>query len=274
MTMLSFHHHRTRTNARSVNAGIALAGFAAGAACLALLEPRGGARRRGRVVQKTIHARKSIRAFSEKAARDLANRSRGLIASVRSVGDAGAPDDVLRERVRSGVGRLTAHPSAIEVFARDGVVELRGPILEAEVQQVLRGTRRVRGVRAVVDHLVRHVDAGEVSALQGGPAQRAPVPDAIQASWAPGTRLVAIVLGAALAVIGSRSRRLTALPLGLVGVSLALRGLTNLPLSRLLGIGARRGALDLRKKSLLERGRAEGVTREAVRPLDAFDPGL
>ena len=44
----------------AVNARLALAGLAAGAAVVALFEPRGGARRRGRVVQKTIHTGKAL----------------------------------------------------------------------------------------------------------------------------------------------------------------------------------------------------------------------
>ncbi len=262
-SMLSF---RARRRPPSVNAGLLMATFAAGAAAAALFEPRSGARRRSLVVQKAIHARKATTTFGQKAARDLANRSRGLLASARSsVRDGAVPDEVLRERVRSRIGRLTSHPSAIEVVAHAGVVELRGPVLESEADQVLEGARRVRGAHEVMDRLERHRTAANVPGLQGGAGRSGPVPELMQQNWAPGTRLLMVALGVGLAAVGARSRRQSAFSTTLLGSLLALRGATNLPLKRLVGIGGRRRALDLRLKSLLEHGRAEGGSREDLR---------
>jgi len=248
---------RQRKQRPPVSPGLALAGVAAGAAAVALLEPRGGARRRGLLVQKTIHAGKTARTFGQKAARDLANRSRGLLASARSsVRESGVSDEVLCERVRSRIGRLTSHAGAIEVSSRGGVIELRGPVLDHEAEQVVRGTRRVRGVHDVDDHLERHSQPGEVSALRGG-AVRRPVPEMLQHSWSPGARLLAIVSGAGLAVGGLSARRPNARAMGMFGALLALRGATNVPLKRLFGIGARRRAVDLRKTIHVEAPREE-----------------
>jgi uncharacterized membrane protein len=249
---------RARKQRPRVSASLALAGVAAGAAAVALLEPRGGARRRGLVVQKTIHSGKAARTFGQKAARDLANRSRGLLASARSsVRESGVSDDVLCERVRSRVGRLTSHPAAIEVSARGGVIELRGPVLEREAEQVLAGTRRVRGAREVEDHLQRHAEPGNVPRLQGGAARSRPVPEILQQSWAPATRLLAIVSGAGLALGGLSARRPKARAMGVIGALLALRGATNLPLKRLFGVGARRRGVDVHKTIHIEAPRPE-----------------
>ncbi len=248
---------RQRKQRPAASTGLALAGVAAGAAAVVLLEPRGGARRRGLLVQKTIHVSKTARTFGQKAARDLANRSRGLLASARSsVRESGVSDEVLCERVRARIGRLTSHPAAIEVSSRGGVIELRGPIVENEAEQVVRGTRRVRGVREVDDHLERHAHPGEVSALRGG-AVRRPVPEILQQSWSPGTRLLAIVSGVGLALGGLSARRPNARATGILGALLALRGATNVPLKRLFGIGARRRAVDLRKTIHIEAPREE-----------------
>jgi uncharacterized membrane protein len=249
---------RARRRSPTVNAGFALAGLAAGAGAVALFEPRGGARRRSSVVQKTIHGSKATRNFGEKAVRDLANRWRGLLASARaSVRSGEVGDEVLCERVRSRIGRLTSHPSAIDVLARSGVVELRGPVLDAEAEQVVEGTRRVRGVHDVVDRLERHRTPGNVPALQGGAARPGPVPEIMQQNWAPGTRLLMFALGVGLAASGLRSRRPSAFPMALLGGLLALRGATNLPLKRLIGIGARRRAVDLHKSIHIEAPREE-----------------
>jgi len=219
-------------------AGLALAGLAAGAAALALFEPRGGARRRGLVAQKAIHAGKAARSFGAKAGRDLANRSRGLLASARSsVRETSVLDDVLCDRVRSRIGRLTSHPSAIAVSAREGTIELRGPVLEEEAQQVLEGSLRVHGVHKVVDLLDRHAQPGHVPGLQGGPRPR-PAAEPWQERWLPGTRLLAIVSGAALTARGLWTRRPAALLMAAAGALLALRGATNVPLRRLAGAAA------------------------------------
>ncbi len=241
-----------------VNARSALAGLVAGAAAVALLEPRGGARRRDLLVQRTAHAGKAARQFGAKAVRDLANRSRGLVASARSSArETTAPDEVLRERVRARLGRFSSHPSATEVSAHEGVVELRGPVLEAEAERVLRGVRRVRGVRELVDHLERHAEPGNVPGLQGGAGRAGPRPELMQENWAPGTRLLTFASGTWLAASGLRMRRPMGLAIAGLGALLAARGATNLPLTRLLGVGARRRAIDLQKTIHIEAPRPE-----------------
>jgi hypothetical protein len=229
-TILPHRGHRRP----QAGAGLALAGLAAGAAAVALFEPRSGARRRGLVAQKAIHAGKAARSFGAKAGRDLANRSRGLLASARSsIHEESVPDDVLCDRVRSHIGRLTSHPSAIAVSAREGAIELRGPVLEEEAQRVLEGCRRVHGVHQVVDLLDRHAGPERVPGLQGAP-RPPPATELWQERWPPGARLLAMVWGAALAARGLWTRRPAPLAAGAAGALLALRGAANVPLRRLL----------------------------------------
>jgi BON domain len=185
-----------RHQPRRLAGGVALAGLAAGAAAAALLLPRDGTGRR-------------------------------RLARPR--------DDVLRERVRSRLARLTSHPGAIDVTSLDGVIALRGAVLAGEADLVLSGVRRVRGVVGVEDHLERHASAASV----GGAGAPAPAPAVAPEQWTGATRLAAMLVGAGLATAGMSARIPGALSLGAIGALLTLRGATNRPLKRVLGIGAR-----------------------------------
>jgi uncharacterized membrane protein len=238
---------RRKRRRDGLQGGAALAGLAAGVA-VALLGGGRASRRRGRLSQQAIHSGKALEDFGGKASRDLAHRARGLFASTAARLRRDEPSaEVLAERVRARLGRLTSHPGAVEVLARDGVVELRGPILEAEVKQVLSGVARVRGVHEVVDRLERHGEAGSTPGLQGGAGVSRPVPDALQRVWMPGTRAIAFAAGSALAAWAIRRRGGVAVVAGTLGAWLIARAVTNLETKRLLGIGARRRAVDLHK---------------------------
>jgi hypothetical protein len=102
--------------------------------------------------------------------RDLSNRAGGLWAEIGScITSNGASDAVLAERVRSQLGGLASHPSAIEVRAEQGRVILSGPILRDEIDGLLHGVASMRGVRDVENHLQVHDTPGDVPALQGQP---------------------------------------------------------------------------------------------------------
>jgi hypothetical protein len=51
---------------------------------------------------------------------------------------------------------LVSHPGAIDVTAKKGTVTLSGPIVEAEVEQLLKGVRAVAGVTAIENRLEPH----------------------------------------------------------------------------------------------------------------------
>lgn len=178
-----------------------LAGAGMGVALAFLLDPSSGARRRAR-------ARDKVRRFSRKtwegadaAARDLANRTRGVAAATRDrLKRERVTDDVLVERVRAMLGRACSHPRAIGVEARDGRVILRGPILASEVQGLLAAVAAVRGVDSVESALDRHERADGIPALQGG--SRRP-----GTRWGSGTRaLMGVGLLAAGMVAAAATR--------------------------------------------------------------------
>jgi hypothetical protein len=215
----------------------ASAGVALGATAAVLLDPRAGARRRGQVRQKAMHAGKVAESFGEKAVRDLEHRSRGFLASLSSSMRSEEPSpEILVERVRARLGRLTSHPSAIEVAVRDGgVVEVRGPVLGQEANRVIRGLARVRGVREVMDRLERHDRADGISRLEGGARPPRLAPEFMQRHWTPGIRALGLACGTALGVWGLRRRGALGTSAGGLGILLAGRAATNREMARILG---------------------------------------
>jgi len=232
--------------------GIGLGGMAVGAALVYLLDPERGARRRAEVKQKTVHAAKEASNAVGVSARDIAHRSRGIIAEIGTrVGDIPSrirglteDDTVLAERVRAKLGRVCSHPRAIEVKCRDGRVVLKGPILKAEVNRLLRGVAKVRGVCEIDYNLEAHESAGNVPGLQGGEDRHGQRSFLAQDHWSPATRTLLGSAGAGLLTWAAARRSL--LGLG-VGSAVLLRSVTNVPVTRLVGIGAGARAIDLQK---------------------------
>jgi osmotically-inducible protein OsmY len=64
------------------------------------------------------------------------------------------------------MGHIVSHAS-IEVQVVQGEVILRGPVLDSEIEGLLRVVRAVPGVRGVVSHLEPHPRPGNVPGLQG-----------------------------------------------------------------------------------------------------------
>jgi CBS domain-containing protein len=151
-----------------------LGGIGAGTALAYLLDPVLGRKRRSRARDKLVHAAHEGTREVRRAECAIANRAQGLLARVRaSFRPEPATDEVIRERVRSALGRSCSHAGALEVSVTDGAVVLSGPILAREHARLLRDASRVRGVRAVHDQLTRHVHPSSIPGLQGGRA-RAP----------------------------------------------------------------------------------------------------
>jgi osmotically-inducible protein OsmY len=145
-----------------------LTGLGLGVGLMYFLDPERGRRRRALVRDKVAHATRVSTNALGSAGVDLAHRATGLVARVRSVLRSGpVDDDVLVERVRAKLGRMVSHPHAIAVAAVEGVVRLRGPVLQSEVQRLMRSVTRVAGVRRIVNQLEAHSSVGHAPWLQG-----------------------------------------------------------------------------------------------------------
>src|SRR5215831_17997969 len=121
-----------------------------GAATAFLFDPASGKRRRRRIGDLVAHAVRVADDGARTVGRDLRNRTRGVVASVRRRGRHELPNDtVLCERVRATLGRVAAYPHSIDVDASDGNITLRGPIPASEKGRVVSALKSVAGVRYV-----------------------------------------------------------------------------------------------------------------------------
>jgi hypothetical protein len=144
--------------------GKLIGGALAGAGLMYLLDPDRGTRRRALVRDQAARARHRLGDGLEATARDVGNRARGTAAELRArFRGEDVDDEILHERVRSAIGRAVSHPGAITVTPWQGRVTLQGPVLEAELDDLLREVRRVRGVSEVENELEVHREPGGVS---------------------------------------------------------------------------------------------------------------
>jgi BON domain len=251
---------------------LGLGGMAAGAAIAYWLDPERGARRRAELRQRALHAGKEATQAASVTARDVAHRVTGAIAGARGhLKDAFArlrgevaDDAVLAERVRARLGRVSSHPGAIEVTAREGCIELRGPVLTAERLRLVRTVRGVRGVLHVDDQLVSHDTSEGVPGLQGGISRRGERPELLQDHWSPAARLLTGVAGVSLVRWGTRAWTPVRIAGVLAGLGLLVRSALHLPARRLTGVGPGRRGVDLQKEMLVEA--TEMGTKEEVAP--------
>jgi uncharacterized membrane protein len=233
-----------------MDSGLKLLGSTAfGAGLMYLLDPRLGKRRRALVQDKVVHFIHKAEDAVGPTSRDFRNRIRGVAAEFRSLisSEQNVSDEVLVERIRSELGRVTSHPHAIEVFVSQGCVTLSGYILASEEKRVLRYVSAISGVKNVENRLEVHQEPGNIPSLQGGTGRREPRFELMQTNWSPTARLLSSLAGGTLVYYGINHRGFPGLVFGGVGLSLLARGLTNIEFQRLLGVESGRRAIDIQK---------------------------
>jgi hypothetical protein len=205
---------------------IFLAGAAFGAGMMYALDPDAGRRRRALTRDQLVRARVKTRETASATARDLLNRSYGMMAGARSrLFQGGVDDQVLEQRLRSKFGYVVRNPSAIEARVDSGRVTLTGAVRADEVDQLIAEVSAVRGVSAVENRLDVHHEAAHVPELQSGDKPK-PTPqrlDIFQRRWSPATRLLFGISGAAIIYAVARPHFLWSvlLSLGLAGYASA-----------------------------------------------------
>jgi uncharacterized membrane protein len=218
-----------------------------GAGLMALFDPGRGRRRRALLRDRAAGAADAVGNAAGKTWRDLRHRAEGVAARGRGLFDReAAGSDALAARVRSRIGRLTSHPRAISVEARDGAVVVSGPILAREAEGVIAGVRAVRGVVSVEDRLDLHERAEGIPALQGPGRRRRR--ELLRESWSPTARLIGGAAGVGLIVAGARRRGWLGGGMAAAGVGLLSRAATNRPARRLLGLARSRANVEVRKE--------------------------
>lgn len=210
-------------------------GIGLGAAVMYFMDPERGRRRRALVRDQVAHLAATVPTGVRATRRDLTNRSRGLVATVRGrFADDSADDETLVARVRSKVGRVVSHPGSIVATSAEGVVTLSGPVLESEAEsliQAVAGTRGVKEVRSQLD-VYDEIDSISVPGLQGGTERMGARFEMLKERWTPAARVVAGAAGATLALLAGRRKDALGTAVGLLGVGITARAVTNLPLER------------------------------------------
>jgi len=220
-------------------------GLGLGAGLMYLADPEKGRRRRSVARDKARSALRESGEAIDKASRDISNRARGVVSEAKSLlGDENVSDDVLAERIRSKIGRLVSHPSAIEVRAEEGLITLRGPVLADEVNDLIAAVSSVRGVSDIENALQVHETADGVPALQGPRRRPRDRFELMQNNWTPAARLFFGSVGSALTLNALQKR---APVRAAIGIALIARAATNKEVKRLFGIRAGRRAVDIEK---------------------------
>ncbi|WP_437931372.1 SRPBCC family protein [Sorangium sp. So ce291] len=231
------------------DAAAVAAALGIGAGLMYTLDPDRGARRRSSARDKAVSLAHRTSAFLDKSARDLRNRSRGVIADTGAIFlQEAVPDAVLADRVRAKLGRAVSHPHAIDVEVLDGCVTLRGPVLAQEVDGLLAAVSGVNGVRRMSSALAVHPSAEGIPSLQGASGRTGERFALMQASWSPTARVLMGALGVGLVGYALRRRGPLGLLLGVAGAAALLRDISDRPIIRgLVGVGAGRRAVDFQK---------------------------
>jgi hypothetical protein len=212
------------------------AGLGLGTGLMYLLDPDRGRRRRALLRDKGAWALRKTGDCIEVTAHDLRNRAQG-ITHIHSSSEP-VDDRIVAERVRSKLGRVVAHPGAIEVNALNGAVTLSGPILVEEMSELLKCVNGVRGVKQVINNLEAHEQADNHPALQSGRERQGAHFEFFQENWSPAARVLAGAAGASLAAYGGVRRDALGAGLGTAGLLLLTRGITNTGIQRLAGFGS------------------------------------
>jgi hypothetical protein len=222
-----------------------------------LLDPQGGRRRRAVARDKTVSALNKGGDAVRKTSRDLGNRTKGLVAKagsrLRRNGDAEVDDQVLRDRVRSKLGRALSHASALDVMAENGRVILAGPVLAYEADRLLAAVRSVKGVKDVECRFDLHEHAEDNPAFQGN-GQSQSTSRFANRKWVPvATRVLTGSCGSALAVAGLKKKGPLGLALGTVALGLLAHGTTNVGPGKLAKmVRGRKGRSEVGGEDLLD----------------------
>jgi gas vesicle protein len=149
------HHADVRVEENSSKWLWIAVGLLAGAALALLLAPASGRRSRAALQDKAVKAKRGTAKLGRTAKSrviNLSNQVGGKIQERRHACDEDFADDItVADRVRTTLGEnpVTRNLDRINVDSVDGVVTLRGPIVERELQAQIEEI--VRGVKGVVE---------------------------------------------------------------------------------------------------------------------------
>jgi hypothetical protein len=135
-------------------------GAGLGAALMFFLDPDSGRRRRVLVREKSARYAREARHRNAALLRHAGNRARGAAASVRHRlhPDEIVEDAILAERVRAALGHVVGDPQAVDIRVKCGIVVLKGPAREEQMDELVACVRNVSGVQDVENRLSPSLD--------------------------------------------------------------------------------------------------------------------
>jgi uncharacterized membrane protein len=208
-----------------------------------LTDPAIGKRRRALLRDAVVHGAKVARRAATIAAKDTAHRLGGLLEiSKRIFVHDHVNDEVLADRVRSEIGRVSSHPN-VEVIVDDGCVTLLGPVVAKESLMVLKAAESVRGVQEIVNRMELYEPSRNMQTQNPRIRQL----DIFQTHWAPATRVAVGSAGASMLLVSSKMPAAIRTLLRAGGLALVARAATNLDFKRLLGLRAGPGSVTIQK---------------------------
>ena len=221
-----------------------LGGAVLGSAMTYIADPTLGKRRRAIARDAAVHFAKILGRAVNISMRDARNRVKGVLEETKKLAENESIDDqVLEDRVRTAVGRVSSHPN-VEVIVERGWVTLLGPVVEWEEQLVLQEASSVEGVLGVNNRMKPYKPLPSMPTQQ--PKSERPL-DIMQAHWAPATRVAVSAIGGSLIVTGVRAGMLRGALPRLAGLALIVRAATNIEFKRLVGFKVGPHAVDIQK---------------------------
>lgn len=214
-----------------------------GAGAMYFMDPQNGERRKAMVRDQIYSMRGRSKDALEIGMRDLRNRVSGVMAEgIAMVSNESVPDYILEERLRSRMVFMAPHPGAVQVSVREGRAVLNGDALADEVDGLIQGISRMRGIHGVDNQLHSHKQAGDISQLQGEGWI-----NAHSGQWSPSTRLLAGGGAIYLMLYSIFKGGPKGFLARLGGLSLGTRALTNMRPRELIGKGLDQGMIRVRK---------------------------
>jgi uncharacterized membrane protein len=250
MRKSSLENSKTKSKERNTMSNFisTIKGIGVGLGLMYFLDPDRGRRRRALVRDQFVRVGTDLRFALQVSEHDTRNRLRGVFAEAMAlVSGGGAPDYIIEERVRANIGRVVRNASAIQVTADGGRVALHGPVLARDLSRLLLQAASTRGVKGIDNHLDVHESPKNIPGLQGADEPMESTFELMKENWAPATRLLTGAGGSAIALRGLQRGGLLGTLASLSGLALALRGISNMELSRLVGMSGREHGIDIQK---------------------------
>lgn len=206
-----------------------------GAGLMYFLDPEQGNRRRALVRDQAISLLNTSDQAIDKTARDLRNRTRGVLSEAIGSLEESVPDSVIEERVRSRLGQVVRNPGVVDVSVDQGQITVQGPVLADEHDFAVSYLASTRGGREFVDRfeVIQNEDAPGLETA--GPPPK-PKFELMQENWSPTARLFTTAGGGMLALYGMIRRGFVGSIMAISGMALATRGLTNTNLKDLFDL--------------------------------------